>query len=92
MKNTKLDFKLPCYQCSNKTLSRCKGCRRSLCGRCSSKKSIWIPIINHQIPAGLCKDCRELLLIQSSLGLAMDVTTFFSQLPEKIDEWKKKFL
>ena len=87
-----IDFKHPCYQCSNKTLSRCKGCKRFLCGRCGSKKSIWIPIINHQIPAGLCKDCKKLSLIYSSLGLGIDFVTFFSKLPEKVEEWKKKYL
>jgi hypothetical protein len=84
-----LNFKQNCIQCGNKTISRCTGCFRSLCGRCKTKRSKRIFLLNIVIPKGICKDCYELSLLYQTLKLAEDFTVFFSKLPNKIDEWKK---
>ena len=90
MENITIDLKSPCSNCGNKTFYKCNGCKRPTCGRCKTKKPM--NLILRKIPAGLCKDCRELLTLFHTFGFAMDFATFFSNLPEKIDEWKKKYL
>lgn len=70
----------------------CKTCRRFLCGRCKTKKPIRFPLSRVHVPSGVCKDCKELLLIKYSLNLGLDFTSFLSKLPEKVEEWKKRYL
>ncbi len=85
MSNSRLNFKKPCVQCGNNTISLCKTCRRYLCGRCRSRKAI--PFSKYTIPFGICKDCKDLLLIKYSLNIGLDFTSFLSTLPEKVEEW-----
>ncbi len=70
----------------------CKTCRRFLCGRCKTKKPIRFPLSKIHFPSGVCKDCKELLLIKYSLNLGLDFTSFLLKLPEKVEEWKKRYL
>jgi plasmid rolling circle replication initiator protein Rep len=92
MNNLDLKYKQPCIQCGNKTMTFCKTCRRFLCGRCKTKKPIRFPLSKVHVPSGVCNDCMRLLLTYLSLNLGIDINTFLSKLPEKIEEWVERYL
>lgn len=92
MTDLHFNLKHPCIQCGNLTKSLCTTCRRSLCGRCRTRKQKLIPLTSFSIPSGVCNDCHTILLLYPILNLAIEFTNFIYELPEKIEEWKKRYL
>jgi len=79
------NFKKPCLKCSSSTLNRCNICGKPLCNKCKSKKAINFPYTDNIIPKGICRGCKEELLINGALLSGVAFQNLLKNLIKKLE-------